>query len=144
MIILWVFLAAVFLIIELFTVGMVSIWFFIGALVSLLSAAIGAPVWLQVALFIIISAGSFLLLYPRLKHMVKKSGEPTNADMIIGKNCYVVRKIDNTDGSGAVNIDGKTWTARSADDTTIEEGTLVCIREIQGVKVIVTPVSGNN
>lgn len=141
MIVVWGVLAAVFLVVELITIGMVSIWFLIGALAALLSAVCGAPFWLQLLIFIAVSVICFLLVYPRLKHMIRKRGEPTNADMILGQNCRVTQRIDNISGTGSVTIGGKTWTARSADGSPVDEGTLVCIQDIQGVKVIVSPAS---
>ena len=45
--------------------------------------------------------------------------------------------IDNENSAGAVYVDGKTWTARSTDDTVIEAGTRVCIERMEGVKLYV-------
>ncbi|MBQ1730377.1 MAG: NfeD family protein, partial [Oscillospiraceae bacterium] len=45
--------------------------------------------------------------------------------------------IDNIVGSGAVNVDGKAWTARSRDGMPIEKGALVRPLAIEGVKLIV-------
>ena len=58
--------------------------------------------------------------------------------MIIGKECRVVETVDNISGTGAVYVDGKTWTARSADDEVIGEGELVKAIRIEGVKLIVS------
>jgi len=136
----WGILAALFLVIELITVGMVSIWFMIGALAALITAALGAAIWLQVVVFLAVSGLCFWLLYPKLRHFVRKNNRATNADMVIGQTCVVVRRIDNVAGAGAVTVGGKTWTARSADDSPIEEGELVRAEEIQGVKLIVSPL----
>ena len=40
----------------------------------------------------------------------------------------------------AVYADGKTWTARSVDDTVIPAGSRVVIESMQGVKLYVKPV----
>lgn len=141
MTVLWAILAAAFLVIELITVGMVSIWFFAGAAASLIAAALGAPIWLQTALFLLVSGVCLAILYPRLKHLVGRNRQPTNADMVLGKTCVVTRRIDNLAGTGAVSVDGKTWTARTAKGETVEEGALVRAEQIQGVKLIVTLIS---
>ena len=140
MIIVWVVIAAVFLVVELVTVAMVSIWFLAGALAALLAAALGAAFVVQLILFLIVSALCFVLLYPRLKHFVRKNNQPTNADMVVGQTCVVTTRIDNIAGTGAVTVDGKTWTARTADGETVEAGSLVRAESIQGVKLIVSPV----
>ena len=45
--------------------------------------------------------------------------------------------IDNDSASGAVYVDGKTWTARSADGSVLPAGSRVEIRRMEGVKLIV-------
>ena len=139
-IVLWAIIAAIFLVVELVTVGMVSLWFMIGALAALVVAALHGPMWLQIVVFIVISGACFAALYPRLKHFVRRSGQATNADMVIGQTCVVTQRIDNIAGTGAVSAAGKVWTARTASGETVEEGDLVRAQEIQGVKLIVTPL----
>ena len=140
MVIVWIILAVLFLVIELATVGMVSLWFMIGALVSLVAAAAGAPIWLQILLFLLVSVACFGLLYPRLKRFVGRSRQATNADMVLGKTCVVTQRIDNLAGTGAVAVGGKTWTARSLSGATVEKDALVRVDQIQGVKLIVSPL----
>lgn len=139
MIAVWIFLAVLFLVIELVTVGMVSIWLVCGALAALVAAALGLPLWVQILLFLAVSGLCFALLYPRLKKMVSKNRRATNADMVLGQTAVVTRRIDNIAGTGAVSVGGKTWTARSSTGIILEEGALVRIEEIQGVKLIVSP-----
>lgn len=136
----WIVLAVLFLVIELATVGMVSLWFMIGALVALLAAALGASPWLQVLLFLLVSVACFALLYPRLKRFVGRSRQPTNADMVLGRTCVVTQRIDNIADTGAVSVGGKVWSARTVDGSTAEKGSLVKAKEIQGVKLMVAPL----
>ena len=140
MITVWAILAAAFLIIELVTVGMVSIWFLLGALAAMAGAALGASVWVQVVIFTAVSVLCFLIFYPSLKRLIRKNQQATNADMVLGQTCPVTQRIDNVAGTGAVSVGGKTWSARTADGATVEEGVLVQAVEIQGVKLIVKPI----
>lgn len=142
-IVVWIILAVVFLVVELITVGMVSLWFMIGALVGLLAAALGAGAWLQILLFLVVSVVCFVLLYPRLKKFVGRNRQATNADMALGKTCIVTQRIDNIADTGAVSVGGKIWSARTYDGTVVEEGSLVRAGEIRGVKLMVSPVSEN-
>ena len=137
---LWIALILLFLVIELITVGMVSLWFMVGAVTGLISCLLGAPLWLQTLLFLAVSGLCFALLYPRLRHLVSRNRQATNADMVLGQTCSVVRRIDNVAGTGAVSVGGKTWSARSADGEVIEQGALVRAERIQGVKLIVSPL----
>lgn len=141
MTVIWIILAVVFLAAELVTVAMVSLWFMIGALAALLAAAVGASMWLQILVFLLVSVACFALLYPRLKTFVGRSRQPTNADMVLGKTCIVTQRIDNIADTGAVSIGGKTWSARTKNGEIVEKDSLVRAEDIQGVKLIVTPLS---
>lgn len=135
----WGAAAVVFLIIEAATVGLSSIWFAIGAACALIASLLGAPLWMQVVWFVVISVATLVITRPLAKKYVNSRRQPTNADRVIGSVCRVTERIDNLAGTGAAVIDGKTWTARTADGSAVEAGALVRVRDIQGVKLIVTP-----
>ena len=69
------------------------------------AAVLGAPTWLQLVLFVLISGLCFAFLYPRLKRFVGRNRQATNADMVLGQICVVVRRIDNIAGTGAVSVE---------------------------------------
>lgn len=99
-VIIWLALVLLFVIIEIMTLGLTSIWFAAGALVSALAAMFGAPVWLQVILFIVVSA--VLLACTRkfaVKHLNNRL-EKTNAESLVGKQSIVIETIDNVAPSG--------------------------------------------
>ena len=133
----WLIIMVLFLVVEAATVGLVCIWFAVGALVALLAAMCGAQLWLQIVLFLVVSAATLYFTRPLVKKFVNSRVEPTNADMVIGKECRVTETVDNIAGTGAVYVDGKTWTARSVSDEVIPEGALVTAKSIDGVKLIV-------
>lgn len=135
---LWVIALVVFLVIEAITVGLTSIWFAAGALAAWICTLLGAPVWLQVAVFIVVTAVALYFTRPIVKKYINGKIVPTNADANIGKECRVTETIDNIAGTGAVYVDGKTWTARSDNDEVIPEGELVTALRIEGVKLIVS------
>ena len=139
MTIFWASAAVLFLIIEAATVGIASIWFALGSLCALVAALLGAPLWLQIAWFIVISIATLIFTRPFVKRFVHAKRQPTNADRVIGSVCKVTETIDNIAGTGCVSADGKLWSARSVDGIVIEEGSLVEIKEIQGVKLMVIP-----
>lgn len=134
---LWLIVMVLFLVVEAATVGLVCIWFAVGALAALIAALLGANIVIQIVLFLIVSAVALYFTRPLAKKYVNAKVEPTNADMVIGKECRVTEAIDNIAGTGAVYVDGKTWTARSESDEVIPEGTLVTAKSIDGVKLIV-------
>ena len=138
----WGVLIIVFLVLEAVTVGLASIWFAIGAVCALLSAVMGAPVWLQIVWFIIISAATLAVTRPLVKKYVNAKSQATNADRLIGQTCRVTERIDNLSGTGTVFIDGKTWSARTVDGGAVEAEALVVVRGISGVKLMVDPAPG--
>lgn len=137
MTVVWGAAAVIFIAVEAATVGLASIWFAIGSVCALLAALLGAPVWLQIIWFVLISALTLVLTRPLAKKYINSRSEATNADRVIGSDCRVTERIDNLSGTGAVSADGKIWSARTADGSVIEPGTVVRISDIQGVKLIV-------
>jgi membrane protein implicated in regulation of membrane protease activity len=140
----WVWLGAivVFGVAELITEGMVSIWFVAGALAALAASMIDLPVSVQVLAFVIVSAIALAASRPLVRRFLNRPGIPTNADRIVGMTAQVVEPVDNEKASGAVYVDGKTWTARSTDGHSIPAGTQVQVQRIEGVKLIVNVLSG--
>lgn len=137
----WIIAMVVFLVIEAVTVGIVSVWFAIGALFAMVTAMLGANLWVQITVFLVVSAIALYFTRPLVKKFVNNKAEPTNADMLIGKECRVVETIDNLSGTGAVYVDGKTWTARTVDEEIIPKGQLVKAERIEGVKLIVSKIA---
>ena len=72
---------------------------------------------------------------PVLAKRIKRA--PTNSDSMIGKQVLVIKKIDNVSGGGQVKYNATVWTAKSADNTIIDEGRKVTVQEIKGVSLIV-------
>ena len=136
--IIWAIAIVIFVAAEAATVGLVSIWFALGSLAALLSALMKAPLWLQIVWFFVVSIALLLLTRPLAQRFVNTKVQPTNADMVIGREALVTEAIDNVRGSGAVNAEGKIWTARSEDDAvTFAAGERVSVLRIEGVKLIV-------
>lgn len=136
----WVIVLVVLVLGEAVTVGLTFIWFAIGALGGLITAWLGGPVWLQVIVFLAVSALALVLVRPLASRFMKTSHSPTNADRVIGQTAIVTEAIDNVEGKGQVNIAGQVWSARSQHDVAIPSGTEVKVLRIEGVKVYVETV----
>jgi len=137
MVIVWAALLVAFLVLEAATVQLTSIWFAAGSLVGLAAALLQVKLWLQILLFAVVSGALLALIYPMVKRKLNAKVVPTNADRAIGQMAVVTQTIDNLKATGAVKLAGTTWTARSADDTAIDEGETVKVLRIEGVKLIV-------
>lgn len=137
----WVALIIAFCVAEGATVGLVSIWFALGAVGALIAALAGGGIVIQVVLFAAISLIAMALIRPLAAKVFRTRHEPTNADRVIGQEAVVLVPIDEVNGTGQVKVDGKIWTARPVGSEVIPEGTRVVIRSIEGVKVRVEPVT---
>ncbi|NLZ46216.1 MAG: NfeD family protein [Clostridiales bacterium] len=136
MTIVWALLFALFVIVELTTIQLVSIWLAISALVSMFMSIFNAPFWSQLLVFAVLSAILLLATRPIVRKMIKDV-EPTNSDLDIGSNATVIEGIDNIKGKGRAKLNGIDWTARSVNDIPIPEGTIVIVKEIDGSKLLV-------
>lgn len=133
----WIAAIIIFGVAEAATAGLTSIWFVLGGVAGLIAAVCGGPVWLQVGLFFAVSIAALAFTRPLVVKLMKKDIKPTNADRVLNNVGRVTERIDNALASGAVYIDGKTWTARSADGEVIEPDAAVRILRMEGVKLIV-------
>lgn len=135
----WLGLLIVFTIVEASTVTLVSVWFIGGSLVALIASLLGAELWLQVLLFLLVSIVLLLCLRPLAKKYLTPKKIQTNSPANIGKLAVVTEDIDNLNATGAVRLSGVFWTARSVSGEPISAGTIVRICEIEGVKLFVEP-----
>ena len=132
----WLWIAIIFAIIEGITIGIVSIWFSIGALVALLASLFIQDLFLQILVFFVTSA--FLLVKTRKIAIEKlKIGQhKTNIDELIDEECVVVKAIEHN-LTGEVKLRGMTWRASSDSNQTYDVGDLVHVLRIEGVTIIV-------
>ena len=138
----WLWLGAVVLFgaVEAATAGLVSIWFAAGAVAGLIAAWLGAGVAVQVVLFAAVSAAALAVTRPLVRRYAAGKAVPTNLDRVLGDTGRVTETIDNASSTGAVYVDGKTWTARSDDGAVIPQGTTVKILRMEGVKLFVRKI----
>ena len=137
----WLGLMAVFIVVEAACpLHLVSVWFAVGALAAVLTAVLGGAVWLQVALFLVISCGLLAALWPLVRKYIKPKVTATNVDSLIGSTGLVTVAIDNVEAQGQVKLGGMEWTARSTSGEPIGAGTRIRVDRIEGVKAFVSPV----
>lgn len=134
----WLLIFVVLLVIEIFTMGLTTIWFAGGALVAFAAGILGLGLPVQVILFIVVSVVLFVGTRPLAMKYFNKEREKTNADSLIGKQAIVTEDIDTLQAKGRVEIQGQEWSARTVQsDGKVAAGTVVVVEEIQGVKLLV-------
>ena len=134
----WAIVSVLLAVGEIFTPGL----FFLGpiavaAVAATVAAAVGGPIWLQIAVF---GAGSFAavgLLRPIARaHLTMPRAIRTGAAALEGARAIVLQPVD--DRGGRVKIGGEEWSARSyMPDEEFEVGTEVEVVQIQGATALV-------
>lgn len=135
--ILWLVAIIAFAVLESVTAQFVSIWFAGGAFVALIAHLLGASQLVQWITFAVASAIILILTRPIVKRLTKSDVSVTGTDMLIGKSAVMTKSTDLRGELGEAKADGKIWTVNSADGEPIEDGAVVTIEKIQGVKLIV-------
>ena len=137
--IVWLVLTVVLLIAEAATVTVISLWFAAGALTAMAMALLGGGLWLQVLVFLVVSAVALTALRPLTRKYLMPAITATNIDSVIGAVGIVTVDIDNISAAGQIKLNGMEWSARSSSGETIKTGTKVRVDKIEGVKVFVSP-----
>lgn len=131
----WLIAVVAFGVLEAFTFQFISIWFAGGALVSMLAALLGAPVWAQCVIFIAVTVVLLLTTAPLVKKVAKQ--EKTNADSLIGKSVVMTKATDALGDGGEAKAGGTVWTVRTLSGDQIQKDEVVTVEKIEGVKLIV-------
>ncbi|MGI6220452.1 MAG: NfeD family protein [Coriobacteriales bacterium] len=132
----WLIIAAVMAIIEVASMGLITLWFVIGGVAAFIVQFAGGPLWLQIVVFIAVSLVCLALLRPVIMKN-RKRGEQHEATPV-GLNAIVVEQIDNDALVGRVETpDHMTWAAVSADGSVLPEGTRVRVVDQQSIKLVV-------
>ncbi|MGI9063598.1 MAG: NfeD family protein [Pseudonocardiaceae bacterium] len=107
------------------------------ALAAAGSSVLGAPVWIDVALFAVTSLALVTVARPVLKRRLGAgTGAITGIDALIGGTAIVVTAVDAH--SGQVKLRGEVWTARAFDETQVlEPGRFVTVMDISGATAVV-------
>ena len=134
----WLILSGMFFVIEAFTVGFLVFWFGIGAILAMIISFFTDNMFIQSGVFLISSTVLLFFTRPFINKFTKNNTKlNTNAFSIIGKKGIVTQTIDPITGHGQVKVGSEVWSAKSLNDSKIEEGLEVEIVEIDGVKAVV-------
>jgi membrane protein implicated in regulation of membrane protease activity len=130
--VLWILVAVGLAVAELFTSSFFLIMFAVGAAAAGVAALVGAPVWIQGLLFVIVSLITTLGVRPVLRrHFGRDAGEPTPVAEIAGSEAIVLERVDER--QGMIKIDGEYWQARALEASQVmEPGERVYVVEIKG------------
>lgn len=131
-ILIWVFIAILFIIFELTTNTFVLLWFGISALVSAALNYLGFDIYIQFAVFIILS---LVLIFLTRKFAIKVTEEPTKkatSERLIGMKATVIKKLSANEA--IVEVRGEKWSAIIPEDANVDD--VVKITSIDSIKLV--------
>lgn len=136
----WMIIAAIFVIGEIFTAGFFILWFGIGAAVAGILALLGLGAGWQWAAFVVVSGALFAVSRRFAERFTKEQPPGIGADRFIGKKGLVLEEIDNAKNTGRIRIDKEEWRADSDKDETIPVGKRVEVTRLDGTHMVVKPL----
>ncbi len=137
-VIFWLAAFVIFVIAELATMQLVSIWFAAGAIAAAVIAALPMPLFIQISVFAGVSLLLLIFTRPVLKKLFSRPPVPTNTEMDIGKKALVIENIDNLKMTGRVRLNEVDWMALSSGGEIIPAGETVVVDKIEGAKLYVS------
>ena len=135
---LWMVLAAILVVGEIFTAGFFLLWFGIGAAVAGVLALLGLGAAWQWGSFVVVSGVLFGVSRRFAERFSAKQPPGIGADRLIGKTGVVLEDIDNASNTGRVRLDKEEWRAKSATGKIIATGSRVEVVRLDGTHVVVT------
>jgi membrane protein implicated in regulation of membrane protease activity len=137
----WIVLAALFVVGEIFTAAFFLLWFGVGAVVAGTLALTGVGFGIQLVVFIVVSFALFAASRKFADRFTKKQPPGIGADRFIGEPCVVLEEIDNTRNTGRVRMDREEWRAESENGDVIPVGRRVVVVRISGTHLVVKKAS---
>lgn len=136
----WMAMATILLVAEIFTAGFFLLWFSIGAAAAGILDMLGVGRPAQLIVFILAS-GILFVFGRRFAERVTDNQPPgIGADRFVEKDGVVVEEIDNHTGKGRIVVDSDEWRALSESGEIIEKDTIVKVVRIDGTKTVVKPL----
>lgn len=136
----WIWLALLItsIIFEFITMELVSVWFAVGAFVSLILSICGASVEVQWIVFASVSIVCIIGLRKVSLGILLKNdkAEITKKDMVIGKEFKLLTDITK-ERKGTIKINDVEWSVVSKNGEAVKAGSRVKVLELKGNKYIV-------
>ncbi|MBR2326169.1 MAG: NfeD family protein [Alistipes sp.] len=135
----WVIIALVFVIVEMFTTGFAVMCISFGCLFGAAASALDWDIKYQLLAFAVGTVLAFMTVRPLVYKFFYKKGQEvkTNAEALVGRRAIVTERIEGELNAGRVKVDGDDWKAISLDAEPIEVGEAVEITAINSIIVTV-------
>lgn len=128
----WVAVFAVSVIIEAATMGLVTVWGAISALIMAFIAQTGLAIGWQILIFLFITLLLLLTTRPVVVKKLKVGRNRTNVDTLLGEDVIVTKAVSRFEKGEARSKNGVIWAVTASDDSEIGEGAVCTVKEVQG------------
>ncbi len=136
----WMIIAAVFVVGEIFTAGFFLLWFGIGAVVAGVMAVFGLNIGWQLGAFAIVSGVLFVVSRRFAERFSKKQPAGIGSDRFVGLEGIVLEEIDNDKNTGRVRLKKEEWRADSETGELIPAGKRVWVIRMDGTHLVVETI----
>ena len=136
----WLILAAVLMIGEVFSAGFFLFWFSIGAAAAGLTALLGANEIIQLIVFVVVSGVLFLTGKKFAKKVTKEQPPGIGADRFASGTGVVLEEINPLANTGKIRLNQESWRAESGNGEIVPVGAAVKVLRIDGTRAIVQKI----
>ncbi len=138
MLFLWLLLFLALMIVEIVTGRRWAIWFAFGAVVAYVMGKLSFSLPVQIAAFLVASGVLLAMYIPKVKGQQDAVQVQEQMEGLIGQPGIVKVNIDTINQNGIVEVKGKRWPARTAEQNGwILKNTAVVVDGIAGEKLVV-------
>jgi membrane protein implicated in regulation of membrane protease activity len=131
----WLTLAVIFILVEIFTAGFFYACFAVGALAAwVISLITGNVVW-QIVVFCAVSVGLIPVSRIFARKVTDHSVPQAGVDALIGMTGVVTENIRPSDDVGKVRVDNQSWRAVASED--IDAGAKIKVTAVRGARLVV-------
>ena len=135
----WLVLAALLSIAEIFHAGFFLLPFGIGAGIAALLNVLKVPLVWQWAAFLVGSAAALFALRRFAEHITHEPPQATGGNRLIGKCGVVIETLEAGTGQGRVRVEREEWRADAPGFEPLATGASVTVVRIEGTHLIVKP-----
>ncbi len=138
----WVLLAVILAIAEIFTAGFFMLPFAIGAAGAALLEFLwpGDSLTWQWASFVGLSSLLLIVVRRFADRVTHEPPQRVAGDRLLGRTGVVLRTVEPRELGGMVRVDGEEWRAEYAGDEALPAGTRITVLAVEGAHLIVEPV----
>jgi membrane protein implicated in regulation of membrane protease activity len=134
----WLTIAILFTLIEIFTSGFFYACFAAGAIAAWATSLLTESATLQIVVFCVVSVGLIPITRLFARKVTDESVPQAGADALIGQAGVVTEAIKPLEDTGKVRVDGQEW--RATSDGKLTSGAQIVVVAVKGAKLLVKPM----